>query len=865
LTSTETHRGASRNFPTPPAPYIAHPYTLRQQFFGRVSELAELDAWARDPDARVMLVEAVGGIGKSALTWEWVEQRATEAIPNLSGVIWWSFYDSDGTLPALVPYALAYLTGTPLDELRQADFPDQVEQLLSILSSRPVLLVFDGFERALAAYHQMEAPRLNDEMIQTADDARRLTDPSHGALLLKLLDCSPSKILISTRLVPRDLESKPGMLRPGVHHRPLNGLTDVDTLALLRHLDIRGDEAEILDYTRRFDNHSLLIAVLAGMIHADPDAQGDFGAWRRGAGAALTLQPGDLSGNRTTLLQVALAMLPTVERTLLGRMAAFRYPVDHAALRAINPVVPTKPEIVRPPNPKRLEGYRRLLANKPDDEYRQNRLKEVQAEHVAGEAAYQNYLATVEAYLASDDYQASVGRLDVALRELERRGLMQHSGGSYDLHPVVRASAFDLLQGWDRKDAFGEIRDHFSEIPPENLDEVTEIHQLRRTLEIYHALVGAGLRDQASDFYEERLTRTLQYHLAAYLLIIELLTPLFPDGLDALPALSMPDQQVGRLTDLAGAFYQLDQSQRAATLETLCMRINLDQKNEYSLERALENYSLMLRHDRKYATTARVLPLVMELAQATWESNRVSMVHLRHLSFYNEIGAWQEMETHYRLFNANLPKYETEFWASGAERAYAEMLLSRHTEYDGATIQAAIDRAWEMSVNARCAVNMRGLLFLRGEYALIQGRPADAIVPFQELVTQTRKSGIPTAGANGNLARAYARLGKHDEALTLIAEGIESSDAADVYLTLGNHEQAREHALIAYAEAWADGEPYSDWRTLHKMRAILAALDIPEPALPRRAPDPIPYEDEIRALIEELNAEHAAKSAEETT
>ena len=35
------------------------------------------------------VVEAIGGTGKSALTWQWAEERAETAVSGLAGRLWW--------------------------------------------------------------------------------------------------------------------------------------------------------------------------------------------------------------------------------------------------------------------------------------------------------------------------------------------------------------------------------------------------------------------------------------------------------------------------------------------------------------------------------------------------------------------------------------------------------------------------------------------------------------------------------------------------------------------------------------------------------------------------------------------------------
>ncbi|HYG82581.1 MAG TPA: DUF4062 domain-containing protein, partial [Pyrinomonadaceae bacterium] len=66
------------DIPEPPEPYIAHPYTLLQMrdLVGRNEELNVLTDWVAKPGsevygARIFNVVAIGGMGKSALTWKW--------------------------------------------------------------------------------------------------------------------------------------------------------------------------------------------------------------------------------------------------------------------------------------------------------------------------------------------------------------------------------------------------------------------------------------------------------------------------------------------------------------------------------------------------------------------------------------------------------------------------------------------------------------------------------------------------------------------------------------------------------------------------------------------------------------------------
>jgi hypothetical protein len=111
--------------PTAPAPYIAHPYSLLQtrEVVGRRAELHQLTDWVTvnaivPRDVRLFNIVAIGGMGKSALTWKWFNDIAPNELPYLAGRMWWSFYESDTYFENFVIRALAYAAGLPEVEVR---------------------------------------------------------------------------------------------------------------------------------------------------------------------------------------------------------------------------------------------------------------------------------------------------------------------------------------------------------------------------------------------------------------------------------------------------------------------------------------------------------------------------------------------------------------------------------------------------------------------------------------------------------------------------------------------------------------------------------------------------------------------------
>ncbi len=85
----------------PPEKYVAHPYVLSQAtgLIGRqpnsTCSPTGLPGKAASLEVRIFNVIAIGGMGKSALTWEWFSNIAPLEWREMAGRFWWSFYESD--------------------------------------------------------------------------------------------------------------------------------------------------------------------------------------------------------------------------------------------------------------------------------------------------------------------------------------------------------------------------------------------------------------------------------------------------------------------------------------------------------------------------------------------------------------------------------------------------------------------------------------------------------------------------------------------------------------------------------------------------------------------------------------------------
>ena len=113
--------------PKPPEPYIARSFSLSastgesdgvrcRNFYlvGRQAELNLLTDWVTTnrqvpAGTRIFNLVAIGGMGKSALTWNWFNDIVLNELPKLAGRLWWSLCDAHWE--NFIIRALAYVSG----------------------------------------------------------------------------------------------------------------------------------------------------------------------------------------------------------------------------------------------------------------------------------------------------------------------------------------------------------------------------------------------------------------------------------------------------------------------------------------------------------------------------------------------------------------------------------------------------------------------------------------------------------------------------------------------------------------------------------------------------------------------------------
>ncbi|GIF46529.1 uncharacterized protein DUF4062 [Asanoa ferruginea] len=840
----------SDGIPTPPKLYAEPHYIGSHRFVGRAAQLDTLTDWAATADPHpLLLFEAIGGSGKSMLTWEWTTQHAPKVRTDWAGVFWYSFYEKGAVMADFCRCALAYMTGQPLDVLRQKRQRELTDQLVRQLRARPWLVILDGLERVLVAYHRYDAAQLADEEAGRTDeiaerDPCTAIRPADDDLLRLLAGAAPSKVLVTSRLVPRVLLNAASQAIPGVLHERLPGLRPADAESLLRTCAVRGDSARMQDFLRRHcDCHPLVSGVVAGLVNDYLPDRGNFDAWAADTahGGRLDLADLDLAQKRNHILAAALASLSTNSRQLLSTLALLPEAVDFRTLEALSPHLPAEP---RTPTPLPLP------ATGAQDSRREKERQLIRADHAAA-------ARTRQAWEARDrgPEKAALAR---TIRDLEQRGLLQfdRSAWRYDLHPVVRAIASADLRGSDRDRLGQRVIDHFSGKRGHPYDRAETLDDLSAPLTVIRTLLRMGRVRQAAAAYGGELRDALLFNLEAYAEILSLVRPFFGSSWNS-PSPELGDDDFVSLRSHVATVLSLGfEPSLALEIYAATLSVNLAQGQWSRATKTLINTAIAFEATNRLAATRRYLLIAQRLGDELGDREHMFYTRINLLDVAIITGRLTEAEELWRSISAmNLPSYLGIQRPGAIETSYATLQYHR-----GLLAESDLASAEELARGGRNRPDRRALHTLRGRWLLDQGRYAEAADTFSDALQMERETTLAAPEAEAWLALASVHLGQSADARDAAAR-ISAQlrpphlPLAELWHALRDPERATAHALEAYRWAWADGEPYVRRFELDRATALLTTLNIKAPSLPPydQVQDPeLPWTAEIDRAIEEL-------------
>ncbi len=200
---------------TPPQPYFAHPYPLQKNFTGRVAERNMLTEWLTKGRHPMLALNAIGGMGKTALSWYWIQEDVIKGGLSPHGIIWWSFYDKESSFENFLKHAILYVTGGRINPDGLQSTKEKMSALRGILYNNEYLLVLDGIERVLRAYYNLGSPYQGDEVkIDERSEYRSFIDPNLGDFIRMLASGYPqTKTLLTSRLFPKELDDLEGCIK----------------------------------------------------------------------------------------------------------------------------------------------------------------------------------------------------------------------------------------------------------------------------------------------------------------------------------------------------------------------------------------------------------------------------------------------------------------------------------------------------------------------------------------------------------------------------------------------------------------------------------------------------------------------------
>jgi len=411
---------------------------------------------------------------------------------------------------------------------------EKIQALIALLQRHYFLLILDGFERELRAYASAVSAYQGDSVREDAQGNFRVCIDPHEGNFLRWLAASPllSKVLLTTRLLPRELDGLAGCRR-----EELSALDPEDVLAFLQAQGVRGTRAEIHAVCTPYGNHPLALRLLAGLVVYDPARPGDIAVATENS-----LVPEMVQREHHILAQAYDALRPSLQH-LLSHLAAFRSVVDFETAKAVSPF-----------------GIEKEL---------KAALREL-----------------VERGLLFFDRERQCYSLHPVVRQYAYARLPQREAVHARLAQYFQISGKVPLE--ELPDAPRKIRALSVGPVQDDLHQVESLEDIAPVIELCHHMIRAKQFKRALGIYYNHLASLLYHRLGAYQTVIELLQGFFEGDETSLSQLES-SWQSWLLDALAHAYSASGYPQRAVQLLEASIQIDQERGDKESLATALWN------------------------------------------------------------------------------------------------------------------------------------------------------------------------------------------------------------------------------------------------------------------------------------
>ena len=200
-----------------------------------MDELAQLKTWLMNRDIKLIGLQGIGGIGKSAFA---SRLYLDQSIAGTFTAKFWADVGQQPDFAIFAEQALIELGGLSRDQIAQLDENELPQQLLRCLNQKRCLLVIDNLETLL-------------------NEAREWRDANYERFFVDWVERGRTSTLLITT------QEKPALFQPELYWLSLFGLDTKAGGTLLEKAGIDGEFAELEAFAAKVDGHPLTLKLVA--------------------------------------------------------------------------------------------------------------------------------------------------------------------------------------------------------------------------------------------------------------------------------------------------------------------------------------------------------------------------------------------------------------------------------------------------------------------------------------------------------------------------------------------------------------------------------------------------------------------------